>query len=309
MQFPYSARKMSPNSNSMLRGMSVPILVGLALSLALIGNSWGQSQQPSPSAGNPDSHAPGKTNADQNPSGNDQHGADQPSLTLKVIGVELQTPDRAANTLEGNRNKFFDWQTAILGGIGFLQLIAFIVQAAYMRSSAKEMRATTEATKEVSQEQLKYGHKIERAYISGGGTRALEFGGLSAHQTPIMRPGDEFEFHVNNYGKTAGTLYKVGYGFCDETAIPDVPSYTFDYWRDQITPGRGSIVVFRRDIPPQFTRPVVFGRFYYRTIFDTCHSSGFIYRIVKGRNSEPISMSNKSYIQEQDESCDDADPI
>src|ERR1700733_14336429 len=112
----------------------------LAILLALIGDSWGQSPPTSPSVGNPASHAPPKNNDGQTPPVNDNHGAEPPSLILKLIGVGLQTQDRAANAPEANRNSLFDWQTAILGGVGFLQLIAFIVQACYMRSSAKEMR-------------------------------------------------------------------------------------------------------------------------------------------------------------------------
>jgi hypothetical protein len=159
----------------------------------------------------------------------------------------------------------------------------------------------------INQEGLAHSHKVERAYISGGGVRAREFFDLAANgTTPRTRETGEFEFHINNYGKTPGILYKIGFGFCDERAIPAVPAYTFRYRHNPIDPGRRGEPIYRHKIPTEHKTPVVYGRFYYKTIFATCHSSGFIYRILPNVAPESISPPSYDYIQEQDEDCENA---
>ena len=83
----------------------------------------------------------------------------------------------------------------------------------------------------------------------------------------------------------------------------------FEYYRMEIIPGQRSEILLLKPIPAQFTNPVVYGRFYYRTIFDTCHSSGFIYRIPLELINFPIKPPSNNYIEQQDESAEEADPF
>jgi hypothetical protein len=143
-------------------------------------------------------------------------------------------------------------------------------------------------------------NKIARAYLSGGGARAKRIKVLPPNQTVLEDVG-EFQFHVNNYGKTPGMLYQLGFGFCDEASIPHRPEYTVQYRRSQIDPGRRGEPIAQHKIPTEYTRPVVYGRFYYETIFGTRHSQGFIYRILLEEGSEPIPPPSEDYIRDQDE--------
>jgi hypothetical protein len=149
----------------------------------------------------------------------------------------------------------------------------------------------------VNNNQLAHSQKIERAYMSGGGYRAKALG-MSATGAPVVGETGEFQFCVNNYGKTPGTLYGLGYGFCDESAIPPVPSYTRLYRHNQIDPGRHGEPIARLPIPSQYTQPVVYGRFYYETIYGTRYSSGFIYRIPPNQDPEPIDPPSPNYIRD-----------
>jgi len=144
-------------------------------------------------------------------------------------------------------------------------------------------------------------NKIERAYLSGGGARAKRVVRVLPPNQTVLEDIGEFQFHVNNYGKTPGTLYQLGYGFCDEGSIPLRPEYTFQYRRSQIDPGRRGEPIAQHKIPAEYIRPVIYGRCYYETIFGTRHSSGFIYRILLEEGSEPIPPPSADYIREQDE--------
>ena len=160
---------------------------------------------------------------------------------------------------------------------------------------------------DVNRTQLSHGREVERAYVSGGGNRNQVFFSLSSQGTPIYQPGPDFVFRVNNYGKTSATIYKLSYGFCDESAIPQEPTYTIQYRRNQIDPGKSGQEIAQHRIPSQHQRPVVFGRFHYRTIFDTYYSSGFIYLVIAGQASEPIRPPSDAYIEDRDEKPEDDD--
>jgi hypothetical protein len=153
----------------------------------------------------------------------------------------------------------------------------------------------------VNASQPAHSQKIERAYMSGGGYRAKQIVGMSAYQTPLLGETGEFQFCVNNYGKTPATLYGLGYGFCDESAIPPSPAYTRLYRHNEIDPGRSGEPIARVPIPKDHPRPVVYGRFYYETIFATRHSSGFLFRILPNQDSESIPPPSQDYICDRDE--------
>lgn len=144
--------------------------------------------------------------------------------------------------------------------------------------------------------------KVERAYISGGGVRTAGYGGMMSDGFPrlVAAEGNEFQFRINNYGKTPGNLLRVGWNFCDETAIPPEPEYIFEEWPIPIDPGRHGEPIFERPIPQTLKSPVVYGRFFYKTIFKTRHSSGFIYRIARGQPSAPIRPPSVKYTEDRD---------
>jgi hypothetical protein len=190
----------------------------------------------------------------------------------------------------------YDWQTYIAG------LLALGGGVLAYRAGVKQARATHRATEKSTQSMLERSQLVERAYISGGGVRARELVGISAQGTPIDRDAGKFQFHINNYGKTQGTLYRLGFEFCDEANIPDRPNYKFEHKDNPIDPGRRGLPIDLQPIPPEHAVPVVYGRFYYRTIFNTWHSSGFIYRILPNTDPQPIRPPSPEFVKDRDES-------
>jgi hypothetical protein len=195
----------------------------------------------------------------------------------------------------------YDWQTLLAGAAAI-----FGGWLAY-RAGVKQATATRDAAENSTKSMLERSRLVERAYISGGGVRATEPSDISATGIVRFRETGEFEFHINNYEKTPGILYQLGFGFCDETAIPEVPDYSLLYRHNPIDPGRRGEPIARYLIPPEYSRPVVYGRFYYQTIFGTRHSSGFIYRILRNTGPQSISRPSIEFIRDQDEPDQNAD--
>jgi hypothetical protein len=189
----------------------------------------------------------------------------------------------------------YDWQT-IIAGVGAV----FGGWLAY-RAGVRQATATREATEASTRSMLQRSQLVERAYISGGGVRAREPSEISAAGVLSFRDTGEFEFHINNYGKTQGTLYRLGYGFCDEAAPPKAPAYTFEYYSEPIDPGRRGLPIARHRIPAEHNVPMVYGRFYYSTIFNTRHSSGFFYRILPNRDPQSVSPPTADFTRDRDE--------
>ena len=290
-------------------------ILALALLLALSVDLPAQSQGPSPSPAKPQTSSQDKTDKNQQNATHNQNSADETQiLTIKIVGTKPNAADSANQNADASKNNSTDWwmfgATVGIGFIGLLQLIAFIKQAIYMHQSAAEMRNTTKAAEKVSQDQIAHSHHIERAYISGGGMRAMKIHSYSAQNTPIFVPGDDFEFHFNNYGKTAGTLYKSWVWICDESAIPAKPDYTFETWRDQISPGRESRGCLQTRRSQNFQNTGNLWAFLLPHDFRHLPLVGLhLSHQWPAANSEPIAAPNPAYIQEQDESCDDADPL
>jgi hypothetical protein len=241
----------------------------------------------------------------------DKRGTKDQPLTVNVIPTAEQKAEAEKQAAEAQQKGGADEELisytgdlVLVGivqfGVFVLQLIAFIVQAIYIRRSAVEMRKTTEAAEQVSRDQIAHSHKIERAYISGGGARDRIFTYISAANTPVYGPGNDFVFTVNNYGKTAGELREIGYGFCDIGNIPAVPIYERRYFYDWVQPGDRGRTTFQIPIPTDRAATAVYGRFYYRDIFGKNHSCGFINRIVPNTESVPIPAPS-DYTAERDE--------
>jgi len=293
------------------------LVFGFALLLVFAGDLWGQSQQPPPIPAETANENQTKTKEDQTKSGNDQRGTEQSPFVVKVIGGEPKTENGTNTPKSKDDRNSTDWwmffATVGIGSIGFLQFIAFVVQAIYMRQSAGEMRKTTEAAQKVSQDQIAHSHKVERAYISGGGAQEIE---VVNRGTQTVRTADgstmtidlgreniptgNFVVCVNNYGKTAGELWEVGVGFCDAQNIPEVPIYDRQYRYDWIQPGDRGRPILSIAIPKDRPASAVYGRFFYRDIFGNSHSCGFINRIARPDESVPI-LAPAAYTEERDE--------
>jgi hypothetical protein len=160
-------------------------------------------------------------------------------------------------------------------------------------AEAQERALTRQA--EAARELLDRTPQIERAYISGGGPKQVVARRIAAKigtygmipETVEYAFTGNFQLQINNHGKTAGELLQYGYGFCDLKDIPPKPDYTIQNFHDWIGPGTQSRNLVPIKIPVELSEPVVYGRFYYKDIFGSCHSSGFILKITDV-GTEPI---------------------
>jgi hypothetical protein len=120
----------------------------------------------------------------------------------------------------------------------------------------------------INRSQLKHGREVERAYISAGGLRRFVAQATDVAGQYTLTDTRQFEFHVNNYGKTRGMVFQLGWGFCESTDVPDIePIYQAKYFRSEINPGASGVLFERIDIPQDLIQPAVYGRVYYETIF------------------------------------------
>jgi len=255
------------------------VFLGLAILVAFLGDSRGQSRRQPPANQTP------KT---QQATPQDQRGTKDQPLTVNVIPTaEQQAAAEKESTdakLKASRDdKLIDYtgELVLVGIVQFLvfvlQLIAFVVQANYMRRSAAEMRKTTEAAEKVSQDQIAHSHQIERAFLCGGG-------GLKIH------PNDSifFGLDVQNYGKTPASLKAYVVCICDRDKLPSVPEYmTPGYKRetffDEIPPSGGPTKLLRLYpvIDAHYGTKVVYGRFWYQDIWNEDHFFSFILSIAE----------------------------
>jgi len=154
----------------------------------------------------------------------------------------------------------------------------------------------------INKAQLKHNREVERAYISAGGLRRFDPVQTGPGQFQLRDTG-HFEFHVNNYGKTQGKVFQIGWGFCEDHAVPvGEPTYHTTYFNSWIAPGRTSLPLDSIQIPNNLVSPAVYGRVYYETIFGERFSSGLLYRIPNRPGaSESIAPPNPLYTDERTE--------
>ena len=163
----------------------------------------------------------------------------------------------------------------------------------------RAMRDHVEATRGLTQ----HIPQIERAYISGGGSKHVmtmrTSGTLGAYQISqgdtIQVYSGHFQLEVNNHGKTPGNLFQYSVRFCNADCIPKSPIYEWINWSDWIGPGTQSRPIMTFKVPEELSNPVVYGRFRYRDIFGDEHSSGFIL-IITDYGTQPI-VAPQAYIE------------
>jgi hypothetical protein len=128
---------------------------------------------------------------------------------------------------------------------------------------------------------------VERAYVSGG--------------TPWTDDSlTELILTINNYGKTPAFVGTVIIGMIEAgRPVPEKPVY------DEKGEFAGAVV--KPDVTLRFfliTRPclpdgrVVYGRIYYRDIFNKCHSSGFALKALDGM---PAAQVPAAYWEDREE--------
>jgi hypothetical protein len=140
----------------------------------------------------------------------------------------------------------------------------------------------------INRNQLRHAHQVERAYIFGGGA--------------AVPSGTQFRFDINNYGKTPGYIVELRWEFCEADAIPPRPIYgPPHFYYDSINANSWSGGIHSINVPPTFVNPVIYGRYYYRDVFNKSHSSGFILQINPTNGETKPARAPAVYTDERDE--------
>jgi hypothetical protein len=213
----------------------------------------------------------------------------------------------------------YNWQSLIAGGLGLLAgIIAFLGaliaanrQVKTARQAAAEqvgaVQRQLDDARAAREEDEQHRREIERAYVSGGGARAIiplrDEAGLDQldnasrisqidGSTILLVPTGRFELHINNHGKTPAYLHHVAFGFCDVSALPPEPVYQAPFpFSDAIGPGVQSRIITTVHIPEDYARTAICGRYYWDDIWGRHWSSGFVYEIPSGAAHENASIS------------------
>src|SRR5262249_45817468 len=113
-------------------------IFGLALALVLIGDSWGQSQRPSPRARQQSGPPQAQAQSSQQPPA-DNRGTEAAPLVVRTIKSKEET---AKDEQDRKDKAFNDYITIFLSAavaiIGFLQFLTFV---AMIRTSRRQLRA------------------------------------------------------------------------------------------------------------------------------------------------------------------------
>src|SRR5262249_9173643 len=107
----------------------------------------------------------------------------------------------------------------------------------------------------VNKNQLMHTRAIERAYLVGGGG-------------PEPKPPHHFILNVNNYGKTPASIKAFAVKACAmaDVKLPNKPKYERIVFVDEIAPQQFKVIDENTPIP-NVAEPVVYGRFWYKDIW------------------------------------------
>jgi hypothetical protein len=257
-----------------------PVLLAFAITAGMLGSSWSQSPLP-------------RSDSQSTQQRLEQRGSEQApfivQLQIPATVVDAKPDSKTITDTGDGWAAWYSWvkSWSLSDKIAALALIAFGFQAWFMRASARQTRRTTD-------DQLAYGHQIERAYMSIGGVpekqiveRTIIEDDHQRHVRELQLTG-RFEVHVNNHGKTTGELMEIAIDFCDADDIPDQSNYDPQPFHDWIGPGTQSRPIDWRDIPDDRPASAVYGRVYYRDIFGKDHSAGFIQSISLDGSTAPL---------------------
>ena len=151
---------------------------------------------------------------------------------------------------------------------------------------------------DTNREHLRHAMEIERAYVSGGGVKEVRQRivrpplniAIPQHASVSHLPDGSllltgatgrFEVHINNHEKTPAHLHWIRFGFCEAASPPAKPVYgARRSASDSFGPGTQSRPIATEPIPEgPFSRPAIFGRFYWTDIWRRGWSVGFIHEI------------------------------
>jgi hypothetical protein len=247
---------------------------GIALLLASIGDSGAQSEQqlPSPNA---------QTETAQNQPATDQRGSEQSPFIIKMLPATENKPDTTDNAKACDEKAEVDRQllyaTWALAALALLQFFALCAQAFYLART------------------ITHGRRVERAYVSGGGSFLGRVGRNIETGEDIVEMTNIFQVTVDNYGKTPARIISIDIGFCNSNNIPPEPRFTLnEFFNGVIPPNEKGAPTPIRLPTDQILGDVIFGRFNYETVFrrwfgaDRLHHAGFVLRIVD-RGVRPIN--------------------
>ena len=167
--------------------------------------------------------------------------------------------------------------TGLLALIAVIQAGLFVWQLRYMRKATEDAGIASRAAERTA-DSLRI---TERAYVSGGAQR-------------LVANPDEFRVMINNYGKTPAFIGTVLITIRTEVGLPEKPEFSRDgeFGGYILKPGTEAHVSEMAAFFNIKKPSVVYGRIYYRDVFNNCHSSGFILRIesfglpaVEGRDA------------------------
>jgi hypothetical protein len=119
---------------------------------------------------------------------------------------------------------------------------------------------------------------VERAYVFGGANPPL-----IAEKPEKQYDASRLAVMINNYGKTPAVIGWVAIATCDESDLskPPNPDWSNGQWAGYVLPSGAHN--FESSVTCK-TAPgkVVYGRIWYRGVFDRCYSSGFALWIKPG---------------------------
>jgi hypothetical protein len=274
------------------------VILALALLLAMLADSWGQSQD-KPNRQQEQS----QPQTSQQPPAKELRGTDQLPLTVKVlpsqktqaeITEEMKRSDEHAANESGLTTATWVLAafTLLIVLVGGGQLVLFWVQLRLIRVSADAAKDSAGAAHRAIDETEKRDIILHRAYVSGGGVparRIVEVYSTATGQTARSTPlSGDFEIHMNNQGMTPAELMEIAIDFCDAAKIPPEPNYSREPFHDWLGPGTQSRPMLWRKIPTDRPASAIYGRIYYRDIFGRYRSSGFIQSILPDGGTAPL---------------------
>jgi hypothetical protein len=240
-------------------------LFALALLLAIVGDSWGQSQQPSPSP-RVDSQPPqSQATQTSKPPDNNQRGTESAPFVIKILpSVQTEQETAAKHQEELNKaaadQKIADftellfYATTALAGIAVLQFFVFGWQGIQLGRTVRHLAIS------------------ERAHVSGGANNITTTDGRNLLVVTI-----------NNYGKTPASIGTVAATICEEGELDLFPGWKVKDWPGHAFFGgwKGYVLgqIGRQKIDVGFpfeAGKVIAGRIWYRDIFKKQYSVGFL---------------------------------
>jgi hypothetical protein len=280
-------------------------VLGLALLLAISGDSWGQT---------PPIQTPSTPSAQ--PPASDQRGTDQMPLSIKILPspnaeekAEKEERERTEKAetdkrLADQTQRLADESVRLANYTGWLALFTLFlfggvcVQIGLFRSQLRLMHDEAGNTRIIATEarqSAEHLRNVERAYVSGGATIQWQMVEEIRITGNVLRPDRPrwLIVTVDNYGKTPAYVSHIAWGVCPESELPKPADLPADYERSKmlvqmnVKPGTEGLQTILRKEFSECTGKLVYGRFYYSDIFGNLHSSGFILRVTTN-NTLPI---------------------